>query len=70
VVAILDHITQQIPSDARNSCHQYRKAPHSNKRRAARDKDIKVLQGRIHHGNLDNDDDIVDIADQLTGDYW
>ena len=69
VAVILDHITQN-PSDAQDARQQYCKAQQPANRRAMRDKVIKVLQGRIQQGNLDSDDDIADIADQLTYEYW
>ena len=69
VAAIIDYITQN-PSDSQAALQQYRKAQHPDNRRAAREKIINVLHGRIQQGNLAHASNIEELADHLTGDYW
>ena len=69
IAACLDYITKN-PSESKDALYQYRKMQHPDNRRAAREKGIKVLQGRITQGQLGHDEDLEDLADQLTGDYW
>ena len=63
ITAILEYITHN-PGDAKDHMQQYKKQQSPSALKAAREKMIKVLQGR-----LSEDDDIDDIMDQLSENY-
>ena len=63
VAAIIEYMTIN-PSEAKETLQHYRKGQHPDARKAAREKYVKVLQGRIS-----DPDELQDMVDQLEGEY-